>query len=59
MSDVATAPASEAKKGIPGWAKAIIAIAILATVLFAAPNTENAEAPGSRGAKTAAYPCGT
>jgi hypothetical protein len=23
------------------------------------PNTENAEAPGSRGATTAAYPCGT
>ena len=31
----AVAPAAAAKKGIPGWAKAIVAIAILAAVLFA------------------------
>lgn len=31
----AVAPEAAAKKGIPGWAKAIVAIAILAAVLFA------------------------
>ena len=34
MSEAA-GPAAEAKKGIPGWVKAIVAIAILAAVLFA------------------------
>lgn len=36
MSDAVTVPATEgAKKGLPGWLKAIIAVAILAAVLFA------------------------